>query len=97
MPRHVIERRGTRASPARWIGFWWGVLQYHHHLLLHKRDIQCILHMALPLKAGLTPAEVAFLCEMETVTVIPRHRLESLELLGVSHASQPKVQQGLPS
>ncbi|TIA54414.1 GINS complex, PSF2 component [Aureobasidium pullulans] len=39
--------------------------------------------MALPLKAGLTPAEVAFLCEMEMVTVIPRQRLESLELLGV--------------
>ncbi|THY48247.1 GINS complex, PSF2 component [Aureobasidium pullulans] len=39
--------------------------------------------MALPLKAGLTPAEVAFLCEMEMVTVIPRQRLESFELLGV--------------
>lgn len=40
--------------------------------------------MALPLKPGLTPAEVAFLCEMEMVTVIPRQRLDSLELLGVS-------------
>jgi GINS complex subunit 2 len=39
--------------------------------------------MALPLPAGLTPAEVAFLCEMETVTVIPRQRLESLNLLSV--------------
>ncbi|KAI4843648.1 GINS complex, PSF2 component [Aureobasidium sp. EXF-8845] len=38
--------------------------------------------MALPLKPGLTPAEVAFLCEMEMVTVIPRQRLDSLELLG---------------
>jgi hypothetical protein len=28
--------------------------------------------------------EVAFLCEMEMVTVIPRQRLESLNLLGVS-------------
>ncbi|GAB7355030.1 hypothetical protein MBLNU459_g5631t1 [Dothideomycetes sp. NU459] len=38
--------------------------------------------MALPLKPGLTPAEVAFVCEMELVTVIPRQRLEALELLG---------------
>lgn len=40
--------------------------------------------MALPLPPGLSPSEVAFLCEMELVTVIPRQRLESLELLGVS-------------
>jgi GINS complex subunit 2 len=39
--------------------------------------------MALPLPPGLTPAETAFLCEMELVTVIPRQRLEALELLGV--------------
>ncbi|KAF7194738.1 DNA replication complex GINS protein PSF2 [Pseudocercospora fuligena] len=38
--------------------------------------------MALPLPSGLTPNEVGFLCEMELVTVIPRQRLESLELLG---------------
>ncbi|KAK8228216.1 hypothetical protein HDK77DRAFT_102245 [Phyllosticta capitalensis] len=38
--------------------------------------------MALPLPPGLTPSEVAFLCEMELVTVVPRQRLESLELLG---------------
>ncbi|KAH7030432.1 putative DNA replication complex GINS protein [Macrophomina phaseolina] len=38
--------------------------------------------MALPLPTGLTPSEVAFLCEMELVTVIPRQRLESLDLLG---------------
>ncbi|KAF2998188.1 DNA replication protein psf2 [Curvularia kusanoi] len=38
--------------------------------------------MALPLPPGLTPAEVAFLCEMELVTVMPRQRLEALELLG---------------
>ena len=43
--------------------------------------------MALPQPAGLTPPEVAFLCEMETVTVIPRQRLEGLELLGVSVAT----------
>lgn len=40
--------------------------------------------MALPLPAGLAPSEVGFLCEMELVTVIPRQRLEGLELLGVS-------------
>jgi hypothetical protein len=39
--------------------------------------------MALPLPPGLTPMEVAFLCEMEMVTVIPRQKLESLSLLGV--------------
>lgn len=38
--------------------------------------------MALPLPPGLTPSEVAFLCEMELVTVVPRQRLEGLELLG---------------
>lgn len=40
--------------------------------------------MALPLAPGLTPAEVAFLCEMELVTIIPRQKLEALKLLGVS-------------
>ncbi|MCJ1450964.1 DNA replication protein psf2 [Mycoblastus sanguinarius] len=38
--------------------------------------------MALPLPPGLTPPETAFLCEMEMVTVIPRQRLEGLNLLG---------------
>ncbi|KAF2745762.1 DNA replication complex GINS protein-like protein psf2 [Sporormia fimetaria CBS 119925] len=38
--------------------------------------------MALPLPPGLTPAEVAFFCEMELVTIIPRQRLDALELLG---------------
>ncbi|KJX92787.1 dna replication complex gins protein psf2 [Zymoseptoria brevis] len=38
--------------------------------------------MALPLPPGLTPNEVGFLCEMELVTIIPRQRLDSLELLG---------------
>ena len=40
--------------------------------------------MALPLPPGLTPPETAFLCEMELVTVVPRQRLEGLQLLGVS-------------
>lgn len=39
--------------------------------------------MAFPQPPGLTPPEVAFLCEMELVTIIPRQRLEKLELLGV--------------
>jgi hypothetical protein len=49
------------------------------------------LTMALPLPAGLTPMEVAFLCEMEMVTVIPRQRLESLDLLGVSSPVYPAI------
>jgi GINS complex subunit 2 len=50
--------------------------------------------MALPLPAGLIPSEVAFLCEMETVTVIPRGRLESVNLLSVS---LPRHHQNSPS
>lgn len=42
--------------------------------------------MAFPLPPGLTPPEIAFLCEMEMVTIVPRQRLERLELLGVSAA-----------
>jgi hypothetical protein len=65
---------------------------------LHYYDIQHInaTHkhhqqdkMALPLPPGLTPSEVGFLAEMELVTVIPRQRLESLELLGVSSSRRP--------
>ncbi|KIW55688.1 hypothetical protein PV05_04419 [Exophiala xenobiotica] len=40
--------------------------------------------MAFPQPPGLLPAEVAFLCEMEQVTVIPRQRLDRLDLLGGS-------------
>jgi GINS complex subunit 2 len=40
--------------------------------------------MAFPNGPGLTPPEIAFLCEMELVTVVPRQRLERLDLLGVS-------------
>lgn len=46
-------------------------------------SIQSLI-MASSLPPGLTPPEVAFLCEMELVTVVPRQRLEGLELLGVS-------------
>ncbi|EGE06234.1 DNA replication complex GINS protein PSF2 [Trichophyton equinum CBS 127.97] len=38
--------------------------------------------MAFPLPRGITSPEIAFLCEMEMVTVVPRQRLEGLELLG---------------
>ncbi|KAL1976800.1 hypothetical protein VTN31DRAFT_3082 [Thermomyces dupontii] len=38
--------------------------------------------MAFPLPRGLTPSEIEFLAEMEMVTVVPRQRLEGLELLG---------------
>ncbi|KAF3396907.1 DNA replication complex GINS protein psf2 [Talaromyces pinophilus] len=37
--------------------------------------------MAFPLQRGLTPPEIEFLSEMEMVTVVPRQRLEELELL----------------
>ena len=40
--------------------------------------------MSFPLPRGITPQEVGFLAEMEMVTVIPRQRLEGLELLAVS-------------
>ncbi|EMR72925.1 putative dna replication complex gins protein psf2 protein [Eutypa lata UCREL1] len=40
--------------------------------------------MALPLPPGLVPTEVAFLCEMEMVTIVPRQRLESIPLLSGS-------------
>ncbi|EEP77419.1 predicted protein [Uncinocarpus reesii 1704] len=38
--------------------------------------------MAFPLPRGITPPEITFLCEMEMVTIVPRQRLEGLELLG---------------
>lgn len=44
--------------------------------------------MALPLPPGLTPAETAFLCENEPIEVVPRQRMESLDLLSV-HPSLP--------
>ncbi|CEJ92310.1 Putative DNA replication complex GINS protein PSF2 [[Torrubiella] hemipterigena] len=38
--------------------------------------------MALPLPPGLMPTEVAFLCEMELITIVPRQKMDSIELLG---------------
>lgn len=40
--------------------------------------------MAFPSPRGMIPGEIEFLAEMEMVTVVPRQRLEGLELLGVS-------------
>ncbi|KAB5577693.1 hypothetical protein GE09DRAFT_1086997 [Coniochaeta sp. 2T2.1] len=53
--------------------------------------------MALPLPPGLTHAEVAFLCEMEMVTVVPRQRLESIKLLsGTTSPLRPPHRSDLP-
>ncbi len=41
--------------------------------------------MALPLPSGLVPTEVAFLCEMEMITIVPRQRLESIPMLSVRY------------
>ncbi|KOS22941.1 DNA replication complex GINS protein PSF2 [Escovopsis weberi] len=38
--------------------------------------------MASSLPLGIGPSEVAFLCEMELVTIVPRQRLDSIKLLG---------------
>ncbi|KAA8650617.1 hypothetical protein EYZ11_002752 [Aspergillus tanneri] len=38
--------------------------------------------MAFPLPRGITPPEISFLAEMELVTILPRQRLEGLDLLG---------------
>lgn len=47
--------------------------------------------MAFPLQRGLTPPEIEFLSEMEMVTVVPRQRLEELELLSVRERIDPAV------
>lgn len=60
------------------------------HEIIYEKHQTVKLTMALPLPPGLTPPEVAFVCEMEMVTVIPRQRLDRLELLGVSSTPQPK-------
>ncbi|OAA48398.1 DNA replication complex GINS protein psf2 [Metarhizium rileyi] len=53
--------------------------------------------MALPLPSGLIPSEVAFLCEMELVTVVPRQRLESIQLLtGRTPQLRPPRRSNLP-
>ncbi|KAI0870681.1 GINS complex, PSF2 component [Hypoxylon argillaceum] len=53
--------------------------------------------MALPLQSGLVPTEVAFLCEMEMITVVPRQRLESIPMLsGKTPALRPPRRTDLP-
>ncbi|KAI0165616.1 GINS complex, PSF2 component [Xylariaceae sp. FL1272] len=53
--------------------------------------------MALPLSSGLIPTEVAFLCEMEMITIVPRQRLESIPLLGgATPALRPPHRAELP-
>lgn len=52
--------------------------------------------MAFPLPRGITPPEISFLAEMEMVTILPRQRLEGLELLGVSVSDQGNTPDMLP-
>ncbi|KAF7546814.1 hypothetical protein G7Z17_g8151 [Cylindrodendrum hubeiense] len=53
--------------------------------------------MALPLPTGLVPSEVSFLSEMELVTVVPRQRLESIDLLsGSTPTLRPPYRSNLP-
>ncbi|KJZ79168.1 DNA replication complex GINS protein PSF2 [Hirsutella minnesotensis 3608] len=53
--------------------------------------------MASPLPQGLVPSEVAFLCEMELVTVLPRQRLESIQLLtGPTPQLRPPHRSNIP-
>ncbi|RDA95043.1 hypothetical protein CP533_2150 [Ophiocordyceps camponoti-saundersi (nom. inval.)] len=53
--------------------------------------------MALSLPSGLVPLEVAFLCEMELVTVVPRQRLDSISLLtGPTPPLRPPHRSSLP-
>ncbi|KAK4671905.1 DNA replication protein psf2 [Podospora pseudoanserina] len=53
--------------------------------------------MALPLPLGLTHSEVAFVAEMELVTVVPRQRLESIDLLsGKTPPLRPPHRADLP-
>ncbi|KAI2602227.1 GINS complex protein-domain-containing protein [Hypoxylon sp. NC1633] len=53
--------------------------------------------MALPLPPGLIPTEVAFLCEMEMITIVPRQRLESMSLLsGKTPALRPPHRAQVP-
>ncbi|KAH7016794.1 GINS complex protein-domain-containing protein [Ilyonectria destructans] len=53
--------------------------------------------MALPLPTGLVPSEVSFLSEMELVTVVPRQRLEGIDLLsGSTPTLRPPHRANLP-
>ncbi|GAP90430.1 putative DNA replication complex gins protein psf2 [Rosellinia necatrix] len=53
--------------------------------------------MALPLPSGLVPTEVAYLCEMEMITIVPRQRLEPIPMLsGKTPALRPPRRADLP-
>ncbi|MCJ1447558.1 MAG: DNA replication protein psf2 [Stictis urceolatum] len=53
--------------------------------------------MAAPLTPGLSPAETSFLCEMTSVTVVPRSTLPALHLLsGPTPALNPPHRASLP-
>ncbi|TQS33507.1 hypothetical protein Golomagni_06146 [Golovinomyces magnicellulatus] len=53
--------------------------------------------MALPLAQGLMPSEVAFLCEMEHVTIVPRQKMESIGLLsGPTPQLRPPRRSSIP-
>ena len=68
----------------RWEQFQPLYRRYSARHCLHDREINLV--MAFPHPPGLLPSEVAFLCEMELINVVPRQRLERLDLLGVSLA-----------
>ncbi|PHH76464.1 hypothetical protein CDD82_3971 [Ophiocordyceps australis] len=53
--------------------------------------------MAMPMPPGLVPSEVAYLCEMELVTIIPRQRLATISLLtGPTPTLRPPHRSHLP-
>lgn len=49
--------------------------------------------MALPkpLRNSFSPAEVEFLAENETVTIVPSHRMDALKLINVRHAAAAHI------
>ncbi|KAG9259146.1 uncharacterized protein F5Z01DRAFT_27120 [Emericellopsis atlantica] len=53
--------------------------------------------MASPLPPGLAPSEIAFLCEMELITIVPRQKLESIDLLsGTTPTLRPPRRENVP-
>ena len=78
-PIHLRDQRTRRGNPAR--------AQAESTSRTRLSHVRCHFRcavMAYTLPPGLTPSEVAFLCEMELVSIVPRQRLDSLDLLGVS-------------
>ncbi|KAI6785241.1 DNA replication complex GINS protein PSF2 [Emericellopsis cladophorae] len=53
--------------------------------------------MASPLPPGLAPSEIAFLCEMELITIVPRQKLERIDLLsGTTPTLRPPRRENVP-